>query len=963
MLIEFQTTAANYLYLFREQLRLMPLSLTDELRDEQGRLIVVNRLVIGRDTRVRRGDPAMRSTWAETGADAPRDIVAGPMQVVQPVTVELVYLDDLVEHGDRPAPVQALPLVLVFDVTLNARDAEAILAFVPRSVEGLSSSDVLAPIGVALRAAFRPEPWPLDLVDAILGDLPVVRAGIACKPPAAGDAGSVALRIEVGEPTSDEGEWQDFLHGRYADLLETCGQGSGRPAPPGDERWALFLDKELLERPVRRILEEALVVGKALRVGSDVEVRWANSDQTPSLLARFKAIAVNACDLGPLGAQDLRLDVRMAIRLSVAEDNVLRLHLKVDHRPDDLDGGACAPATPMLRPLVVAPQSTAGLSWDAFLWRVVLRPAWRLAVVIDAADEGSRTPPSPRVVQPSPDELQRDQAVTLGGSPGLGRLDLVGCRGLATGLLLTGRQAPRPETRAALIEASHCDPVFRPPEIPCSSVAAGGASVTGPVHAAADCMVANVGEPDGAADAAKIPLQMWQYRFLDTALAQELGLETIEDAYQDGLVLMLRCEMPGPRYFDDRRPVRLLLKTNGGARVFTFGEIAPLSEAQVSDLVAAGVTRAATDCQPLIEPWWRRARRFDPPWRVVPSPARFRSAGDRRLWIMSFVGLAPLDAMAASLGEETLQLARANRRGQAVLSVLQPAEPGPPLSLTYAPAPGAPAGGDGRGRMMMTQVALTEVGRCRLAADVRGLQVVWQRGARRLCATHEDGFSFVDVSIPARPGVRDVWRGAHLRGALMDSEGVLVSGGERLSRLDARSARRGVDPREDPESPVVRTLAADGRLYVVRRRSVDVFDRTLVRQGSRPLDWPVDDAVLVGDRLIMGGPNGLIALSVGRSWKRSMTERFDIGAVESLSAAAPVAPRGSVLVRRGGRALLIDLPDDESGPRQATVLAEYEESPWFAQCVTFASYVAFVRRDEIRINAIVGRAARCHSTA
>jgi hypothetical protein len=256
MLIEFQTTGTNYLYQFREQLKGAPLALTDE-QPSDSRVLIINRVIIGNQNQLRADKTA--DFLIQLPSPGGRTMISGKrMQLVQPVTIELVYLDELVTLGDVAASVTPLQLFVFFDLALTVNAGTAYLTVDYDSVEGFLPPDIVGQLDTRLRTTIKRQSTPVDLssVQDIIAGLQVVNAGIACRPGADGP-GSVALRIELGTAESSADQWQRFFNGSYDDFLGTPGKRPGVPAVSPTERWAIFLDKSLLERFVTNLLQSS----------------------------------------------------------------------------------------------------------------------------------------------------------------------------------------------------------------------------------------------------------------------------------------------------------------------------------------------------------------------------------------------------------------------------------------------------------------------------------------------------------------------------------------------------------------------------------------------------------------------------------------------------------------------------------------------------------------------------------
>ena len=306
---------------------------------------------------------------------------------------------------------------------------------------------------------------------------------------------------------------------------------------------------------VKNQLETSFQTSKSVKLRSDIAVQWSNPGNEARLDSSFKAIAIDACDIEPLGKYDIRIDVQIPILLSVPQDDVLRQNLKINYWKNDLDIGACVVAVTVFWPIIGAVKVLAGkLRWDAYAWLVVIAPA-RFFAAIWKANDNDLDPPDATMKKVSDNEFESNQDFSKKKPSKPGRLVLLDYRGLSTGLVLMGRQETVPDTCAALIEAEHCDFEFKPPRIPCSQVIGFSdgdprrdgelhRSVTRDVYGAADCVVTNVGETGCPALPVKVPLLEWGRRFLDDAAAARLRVQVTEDLYDDGIALRLRCPIP-----------------------------------------------------------------------------------------------------------------------------------------------------------------------------------------------------------------------------------------------------------------------------------------------------------------------------------------------------------------------------------------------------------------------------------
>jgi hypothetical protein len=908
MLIEFQTTGKNFLYQIREQLKNSPFKVTDELTDPLGKAQIINRVLIGNDNQMRLDGSA--NFEIRVGPPSGIQLIsASRMQIVQPVTIELVYLDDLIKWGDTQSPTTTIEIWVILDVSLAVESGEAWLAVTYNSV---FPPNATLDANLRKNIGYRPSPVDLGGVQKIIAGLQVVNAGITCKPELAG-VGSIAMRIELGDPDSGIAEWQRFLNGSYDDHLSTAPMRPDLVPTPAAERWAVFLESTLLETYAKTLLGDSFGPDKGVELRSDIDIHWSNPGGQARLDASFKAIAINVCDLGILGKYDVRIDVQIPILLSVPQDNTLRKYFKINFWKNDLDTAACIVAVSVFWPIIGWGKDLK--PWEMALYEllILLVPLRFVAATILVNDASLPTPDlkDAKVTKLSDDEFQTDQDLS---APGKNQpLVLLDYRGLSNGLVLMGRQILSPDTCPPLIQSDHCGFEFKPPQIPCGSVAQATQDqlqqqFERQVYAAASAIIENVGDRKCPGMPQMVVLQPWDSRFLDDALARKLNIDKVEDDHVDVIAFGLRCPLPPDDYYLDPKPIQFLVKTNGGARVFTYPPFTKPSSDEIDKLSRLGAIRAVNECTQLVDPWWQHFHSFNPHWHV--DPAVVQTPGDQQLWVMVFGGLGESDRMTARFGDRRVQSAIANSQGRAVVTVMRPEQSTEMLTLDYHLA-----GRERRltgGRMFMSQVALTEMSRCRLRAPVLRLELKRTRDQRTLHAIHADGFSVIDLSIPAAPRI------------------ILERYGEQT------------------------LTTADGS-YVIRERSIDVFDRTRCHRRTIPLAHRAAVATFAAGRLVIGGPDGLETVEM--SHDHHVSEFFDIGGVTFLDAPELPGLSDVILAITRERTVLLQLL------RTPVVVAEYDERPWFAGALQFDSYVATSSAQVVTLASIVGRVAPCHPHA
>jgi hypothetical protein len=223
------------------------------------------------------------------------------------------------------------------------------------------------------------------------------------------------------------------------------------------------------------------------------------------------------------------------------------------------------------------------------------------------------------------------------------------------------------------------------------------------------------------------------------------------------------------------------------------------------------------------------------------------------------------------------------------------------------------------------------------------------RDRRTLYAIHADGFSVIDLSVPAAARIA------------LERKGLFIFAGDKPVAAETLGARPEPSACGPQKSPAVCVLTAADVFYVVRERSIDVFDRMRCHLRTIPLDHPAPVATLAAGRLVIGGPDGLETVDV--SHDGHVSQFFEIGAVTFLDTPELPGLSDIILAVTRERTALLQLSRTRDPWRQPAVVAEYDERPWFAGALQFDSYVATVAASAVKIWSIVGRVAPCHPPA
>jgi len=182
------------------------------------------------------------------------------------------------------------------------------------------------------------------------------------------------------------------------------------------------------------------------------------------------------------------------------------------------------------------------------------------------------------------------------------QLQLTRVSGTAAGLVLSG-------TIADPVEVAH------PPEIDMSSksqfVWGFGNACKNPTLRSS----ATVGVQNKVTAAERTPFKLCQIKVLDDPLNQFKN----HVVHEAGLIFaMVPYEQVKPAYIADPYPCKLLIKSNGGARIVVLDPLVPLSNEQKSAMEAELKAIQIVECKTWSHFFW--GSKFNPLWHVDPPP-------------------------------------------------------------------------------------------------------------------------------------------------------------------------------------------------------------------------------------------------------------------------------------------------------------------------------------------------------
>lgn len=497
----------------------------------------------------------------------------------------------------------------------------------------------------------------------------------------------------------------------------------------------------------------------------------------------FSGEVIDACTC-LWGEIDVDVDVTMTAKLSVPQDNVLRMHCTIEHDANDLEVFCCAMTAAQFWPIVGALMLDKGMvDWGELLGGVLLGP---LAVFIGAIVKASSQTPDFEASEPcqklSDEEFQCDQPGSI--NAGLGTLTLTAVSGLPEGPLLSGTLFTGSSFGVGVLGtevtpftwgiSGSCNHGFHPALGAGVLLTNSGAAPIG----VCECQVIEQTDPQGVysaqlSDGGQQP--SWVVGWV--SIGAQLTDEFLQAPY----------------------PCKLKIKSSGGARILTIPPPTAISDEEMQALAMKALL-TKVNCYRAADPFWGATGRFNPKWHVDPPP----DAMVQHLWDVFVGGLEPGERVeAVDAAGETRAAAIADRRGAARLTaVVPPATPGAELALVRVGAgdTGAPilasTGSHGNAIDESRQVLIKEVtlirhatlslyGRCsQLSSGHLG-------GVPSIIAVAENGVRVFDVRTPATPTLVQTVRTRGLRGAALWLDRLVVWGEQGIALFAPGESRVG----------------------------------------------------------------------------------------------------------------------------------------------------------------------------
>jgi hypothetical protein len=282
-------------------------------------------------------------------------------------TLLISNVDDMKAAGIGAPPTSAIPIVgaaLKLTVEVNKDGGInlcARLASPPPGAEGLPQellNEFHICNGINLHAA-------LVSMAHYLPD--VLNGGIAT------NGQAVAIRFDTDPPTAASASaWTAFFNGEFPDRLGLAGHD-----------WAIFVPQALMvqffEGQFTKYLEED-DTAETFNLLSGPDVTWLPLGPFPRAFVTLSGEVIDAC-----AGIDMNVDVTIAVRFSVPEDNTLRVRTVLSYSTSIDEDIACVLAlvlaTPIFLPMTLIDNDIKNAEWWSLLGVFVDWP-WRLIGVI-----------------------------------------------------------------------------------------------------------------------------------------------------------------------------------------------------------------------------------------------------------------------------------------------------------------------------------------------------------------------------------------------------------------------------------------------------------------------------------------------------------------------------------------------------------------------------------------------------
>ncbi|MED1624520.1 hypothetical protein [Bacillus pseudomycoides] len=949
MLLEFQIKTSNFLTMFREKLKRKSFCITEEFQDDKGQTNLVDRIEIESAERPLRLDTD--TTFNVQLSDKLEVIKGKQLQLEQGIIVYLVKLSDLQAENTNPVPISKkhrIPVQLVFDLLLSLPDPknprpDVGVTFTIRysHVEGLLLTDEIKnkinQIGSSLPS--QSTSLPLNNIFEDSGQYSIVNAGITTD----SENSVIAMRVEFGPPPIVSDDWSKFYNGEIINHINV----KGKRYPEGvvlSTGWSLFTDKSFILNQVQQLYTQSLNKSKKVRLNSGPSVEWSNELGKAEIFVSFNIDAIDACEC-IIWNNDVNADVSCTVEMYIPQNNTIRSNVNFSVDANDLQLLCCEVSAALFWPFVgldLFGQQT--INFGQYLFIPVVGPIGIFigAIVFATENEYDDFPTPSQCQRQSKNEFFCDQPFSL-VNPLFGRLDLMDYLGLDTGLLLLGTQTEIPESANAFLKSEFYNFEWIPLPIPCSSASREELEYMKEnpfkfVQALAKVNLSNIGTTSGTTHGnldVKAPIFLCEeVKVLDDPLNVFQNHSTFGTI--DDFNIEIQIGYPDSDYWKNPYDCKILIKTNGGARLLTIPAPVQLTGTEAQNIVEGFIERIG-ECYSAISDWFKATHRYNPKWSVDPAPDPNKQT--EHYWNVAVFGINPGERISfVNHLDQTIGVAHSNSFGRAQLSTITaPVASSGELGLVRSNIIKEDKTVDSvlpqRG-IYVQQVLLTKESVIRLTTRCEQLTSGVFQSKRVLFAVTTTGLDIYSLSVPTFPNLIRQYSLPGIKGVIDWNNDILAWGSFGLKLLcNGRNLHMRSDGCETSKE-ILDIVRWNEYLYVLTNSDLDIYDKDLCKVSKLSLKGGTHLAI-VGGTLVIGYPQELVLYGLENNGLPKRLGVYKVPAMTGL--VSPIIENKMIFVKGlGANGLMIDL-SNLNEPRE---VASYNQKPWFVDATQIGKSLA-----------------------
>jgi hypothetical protein len=866
----------------------------------------------------------------EPGGIIERVPIAGrEVLLVQPLTVFLTELADVISHPNQPPPLLIPVTATVFirlTYTVDGFNQDRLgftfhhlvmdpLPPLPPGVDGNALQqefqkfaqdlvpDSNIPLGLAGKITESCPPKTGENVPLPCPSVQIINLGVSTD----SDITLLALRVELGDGSeADPQIWQAFFEGEVQNRLQEAG-------------FAIFLTGSLLEN----IFANQVAAGIAGRnddrfeLVSGVSCTYSKDGGAAKLRAIFSGnVSTPICSVW--------VDITVDGRLLVNQPNTITADVNLAVQKSTsacvITGAFLGAALGLVANFVVP---LAGLILDPILGAM----AGATGVLFVVSTQGIGKLPVPDCNQESDLHLVCTTTVPLTKTP-LGVLSFDSASAFDDGVSLQGRLIAIPPGAPKLKIEPDAQFRYLPPLVSC------GEFSTELVEEFRRDPKAHVLLSAGVNITAEslVPIYL-----LDAHVVNDpLGIFTNRLAVlgdQAPLSLSFDLGYPGDAYFQNPYPCLVLVSTTGGERLVSIPPPPPLTQTEI-DRLGSLLADIIGRCSTLVANWFDGGV-FDPQWLVDPGP------GDRVVdHYYEFVvnGLAAGELVTlidsaqqvlvnrAAIGGESLRVDALVTPAANEIGLVRTREgSGRDVIRVFKSIAGAIEGSHkkiARG-VGVTEQLIVRVATILLPEACMRLTAAYSEGVPCALAVLPDRFIAFDLSVPSTPTVHFAASVPGLRGVFLNQSSLVVFGDIGFSAVDSRGTRPAICACGG-DTAIYGAVGAGSVIYAVTDAGLELFSPRFSRVLTIPLgaSGPI---ARVGNTLVTATHDGLTVFSIANPKRPDRKEGFKMAGIQDLVTPPGGAGQTLLAIANDGTSKLVDFSRGDD----PIAVADYPQLPWY----------------------------------